>query len=146
MTKVLIVDDEPFVIRMLRDKLPECRHFGGERGERERSRRPRHVRAARPDHHGLDDAGNERDRRLQSDPYEPEHAGTPIIMLTAKAEELDEKKGGTRAPHTTSPSLSAPAGSCASWKNALSRPAAGVLSGCGKNVAARTVAFFMHLV
>ena len=142
MTKVLIVDDEPFVIRMLRDKLRNAGISvvsavnGKEAVGLAMSERPDLIIMdwMMPEMNGIDAC-----KAIRTN---PEHAGTPIIMLTAKGQELDEKKGGTRAPHTTSPSLSAPAGSCASWKNALSRPAAGVLSGCGKNVAARTVAFF----
>jgi two-component system, OmpR family, alkaline phosphatase synthesis response regulator PhoP len=93
MTKVLIVDDEPFVIRMLRDKLQNAgisvvsAANGKEAVGLAMSERPNLIIMdwMMPEMNGIDACKTIRTN--------PEHAGTPIIMLTAKGQELDEKNG-----------------------------------------------------
>ncbi len=93
MPKVLIVDDEPFVVRMLRDKFQNAglgvvsAVNGKEAVDMVRAEKP-HVIIMdwmMPEMNGLDACKVIRTH--------PDHKQTPIIMLTAKGQEVDELKG-----------------------------------------------------
>ena len=90
---VLVVDDEPFVVRMLRDKLVNAGIdvIGAVNGREALER----VNAEKPDLIILDWMmpemnGIETCETIRSDPGT---AATPIIMLTAKGQEMDERRG-----------------------------------------------------
>lgn len=93
MPKVLIVDDEPFIIRMLKDKFENAgisvisAMNGREAVDLARAERPELIVMdwMMPDMNGIDACEAIRSR--------PEQQKTPIIMLTAKGQEADEKKG-----------------------------------------------------
>ncbi len=93
MPKVLIVDDEPFVIRMLKDKLQNagigvaCAASGTEAVRLARAETPQVIIMdwMMPEMNGLDAC-----RAIRAIPL---HQKTPIIMLTAKGQEIDEQKG-----------------------------------------------------
>jgi len=93
MPKILIVDDEPFVVRMLKDKFQNAgldvisAVNGKEAVELAQAERPHLIIMdwMMPEMNGIDACMS-----IRSDPA---HAKTPIIMLTAKGQEIDEKKG-----------------------------------------------------
>lgn len=93
MHKVLIADDEPFVVRMLRDKLQNAginvvsAVNGKEAVEMAGVEKPHLIIMdwMMPEMNGIEACEN-----IRSNPI---HARTPIIMLTAKGQEIDEKKG-----------------------------------------------------
>jgi len=95
MHKVLIVDDEPFVIRMLKDKFENAginvvTASNGKEAVQQAQKELPHLIILdwmMPEMNGLD--------ACQSIRANPVHAKTPIIMLTAKGQEVDEKKGKT---------------------------------------------------
>jgi DNA-binding response OmpR family regulator len=91
--KIIIIDDEPFILMMIEDKLKRA----GFRviTHRESVSAVEKVRAERPDLVILDwmmpeISGLEVCRSLKAD---PELAPIPIIMLTAKSQEDDERLG-----------------------------------------------------
>ena len=91
MTKVLIVDDEPFVIRMLRDKLQNAGISvvsavnGKEAVGLAMTERPNLIIMdwMMPEMNGIDACKTIRTN--------PEHAGTPIIMLTARTDQTESR-------------------------------------------------------
>jgi two-component system alkaline phosphatase synthesis response regulator PhoP len=91
--KVLIVDDEPHVIRMLKDKLRNagigviCAVNGNEAVRMARAEMPRAIIMdwIMPETNGLDAC-----REIRAIPA---HEKTPIIMLTVRSQEIDEQKG-----------------------------------------------------
>lgn len=93
MPKVLIVDDEPFVIRMLRDKFQNAgidvisAVNGKQAVELTHAEKPHMIIMdwMMPEMSGIDACATIR--------ADPDSAHIPIIMLTAKGQELDEKKG-----------------------------------------------------
>lgn len=93
MMKVLIADDEPFVVRMLRDKFQNAgigvvsAANGKEAVRMAQAETPQVIIIdwMMPEMNGLDAC-----REIRSIPV---HQRTPIIMLTAKGQELDERKG-----------------------------------------------------
>ena len=93
MSKVLVVDDEPFILMMIEDKLVKS---GIEVVTlRESSRAVETVRSMRPDLVILDwmmpdVSGIEICRTLKAD---PDLASIPIFMLTAKGQDSDEQQG-----------------------------------------------------
>lgn len=93
MSKVIVIDDEPFILMMIEDKL---RRAGLEIVTSRTSINAMDlIRKERPDLIILDWmmpelSGIELCRRIKSD---PELSSIPIFMLTAKGQEEDEKKG-----------------------------------------------------
>lgn len=93
MSKVLVIDDEPFILMMLEDKF---RRAGLEVVTlRTAVNALGVVRSEKPDLIILDwmmpeVSGLELCRKLKAD---PELASIPIFMLTAKGQEADEKRG-----------------------------------------------------
>lgn len=93
MMKVLIADDEPFVVRMLKDKFQNAgigvvsAANGKEAVRVAQAETPQVIIMdwMMPEMNGLDAC-----RAIRSIPV---HQRTPIIMLTAKGQELDERKG-----------------------------------------------------
>lgn len=93
MQKVLIVDDEPFVIRMLTDKFVNAgidvvsAVNGREAVDRAQAEKPQVIIMdwMMPEMSGIEACAAIRTH--------PDHARTTIIMLTAKGQELDERKG-----------------------------------------------------
>jgi two-component system alkaline phosphatase synthesis response regulator PhoP len=93
MMKVLIADDEPFVVRMLRDKFQNAgigvvsAANGKDAVRVAQAESPQVIIMdwMMPEMNGLDAC-----RAIRSIPV---HQRTPIIMLTAKGQELDERKG-----------------------------------------------------
>lgn len=93
MAKVLVVDDEPFIVRMLRDKLQNVgisvvsATNGREAVVVAEEENPQVIVLdwMMPEMNGIDAC--KAIRTL------PAHRRTPIIMLTAKGQELDEQKG-----------------------------------------------------
>jgi DNA-binding response OmpR family regulator len=93
MGKILVIDDEPFILMMLEDKLK--RSGFAVITSRESVNALELVRKERPDLIVLDwmmpeISGIEICRQLKAD---PELSSIPIFMLTAKGQEEDEKKG-----------------------------------------------------
>jgi two-component system phosphate regulon response regulator PhoB len=93
MGKVLVIDDEPFILMMLEDKLK--RSGFAVVTSRESVNALELVRKERPDLIVLDwmmpeISGIEICRQLKAD---PELSSIPVFMLTAKGQEEDEKKG-----------------------------------------------------
>jgi two-component system phosphate regulon response regulator PhoB len=93
MGKVLVIDDEPFILMMLEDKLK--RSGFAVVTSRESVNALELVRKERPDVIVLDwmmpeISGIEICRQLKAD---PELSSIPVFMLTAKGQEEDEKKG-----------------------------------------------------
>jgi len=93
MSKVIVIDDEPFILMMIEDKL---RRAGLEIVTSRTSINAMDlIRKERPDLIILDWmmpelSGIDLCRRIKSD---PELSSIPIFMLTAKGQEEDEKKG-----------------------------------------------------
>jgi len=93
MHKVMIVDDEPFVVRMLKDKFQNAglhvvsASNGKEAIELAHREQPHLIIMdwMMPEMNGIDACETIRSS--------PAHAKTPIIMLTAKGQEVDERKG-----------------------------------------------------
>ncbi len=93
MHKVLIADDEPFVIRMLKDKLQNAginvvsAVNGKQAVELAEAEKPNLIIMdwMMPEMNGLEACESIRSKSF--------HALTPIIMLTAKGQEIDEKRG-----------------------------------------------------
>jgi two-component system phosphate regulon response regulator PhoB len=93
MGKILVIDDEPFILMMLEDKLK--RSGFAVITSRESVNALELVRKERPDLIVLDwmmpeISGIEICRQLKAD---PELSSIPVFMLTAKGQEEDEKKG-----------------------------------------------------
>ncbi len=93
MPKVMVIDDEPFILMMIEDKLKSA---GLEVLTRRESRGAvEQIRQERPDLIILDwmmpeVSGLDICKELKSD---PDLAGIPVFMLTAKGQEDDEKIG-----------------------------------------------------
>jgi len=93
MHKVMIVDDEPFVIRMLKDKFENAgltvvsAANGREAVELALREMPQLIIMdwMMPEMNGIDAC-----ETIRANPL---HAKTPVIMLTAKGQEVDEKRG-----------------------------------------------------
>lgn len=93
MSKVLIVDDEPFVVRMLKDKLQNAgigvvsAANGKDAVRMALAETPQVIILdwMMPEMNGIDAC-----KAIRTLPV---HRETPIIMLTAKGQEIDEQKG-----------------------------------------------------
>lgn len=93
MHKIMIVDDEPFVIRMLKDKFENAgltvvsAANGREAVDLARTEKPHLIIIdwMMPEMNGIDAC-----ETIRAD---PDHAKTPVIMLTAKGQEVDEQRG-----------------------------------------------------
>jgi two-component system phosphate regulon response regulator PhoB len=93
MSKILIVDDEPFILMMLEDKFKRAGF--GVIALNESTRALDVIRAERPDIVLLDwmmpeVSGIEICKAVKSD---PDLASIPVFMLTAKGQEEDERLG-----------------------------------------------------
>jgi CheY-like chemotaxis protein len=119
MARILIIEDDPAILRGLADNLACESHdvLTAADGERGYSL----ARTEQPDLIVLDlmlprMSGYDLCRRLRA-----EGAMTPIVMLTARGEEADRVVGSISAPTTTSPSRSR----CASCSRASGRSSGG---------------------
>ncbi len=93
MSKVLVVDDEPFILMMIEDKLKTAKIDVVT--VRESRRALEHIRKERPDVVILDWmmpglSGIDLCRLIKAD---PDIRDIPIFMLTAKGQDADEEKG-----------------------------------------------------
>ncbi len=93
MSKVLVVDDEPFILMMIEDKLKTAKIDVVT--VRESRRALEHIRKERPDLVILDWmmpglSGIDLCRLIKAD---PDIRDIPIFMLTAKGQDADEEKG-----------------------------------------------------
>ena len=91
--KVLVVDDEDHIRRILKFQLEKHRLSRGARGERGDRPRARASRGARPRHPRSHDAEGRRIRNVPAHRQNFQTAQIPIIMLTAKSELPDKIKG-----------------------------------------------------
>ncbi len=93
MSKIMVIDDEPFILMMIEDKLKRAGFQVIT--QRDSSTAAGRIRQERPDLVILDwimpgVSGIEICREMKSDPG---LANIPVVMLTAKGQEDDEKLG-----------------------------------------------------
>ena len=93
MSKIMVIDDEPFILMMIEDKLKRAGFQVIT--QRESATAAERIRRERPDLVILDwimpgVSGLDICRQMKAD---PDTSGIPVVMLTAKGQEDDERLG-----------------------------------------------------